>query len=196
MPEHDIAPLGERHPLHNWEYADSAARAAATGFIASHVTKWAKQLDDGSYWELTATTPTWAQRTGGGGSLADDTVTNAKLTNMAQSTIKGRAAGAGTGDPTDLSASQVRSILLEMQRWVVNFTANGDAYIAADIAITIDAGVAAIGTGTLAYEKSTTAAPSTFSSTSLPATLEAGAWLKITVSGISGFKVVELKRTA
>ena len=30
---------------------------------------------------------------------------------MAQATIKGRASGAGTGDPTDLSASQVRTIL-------------------------------------------------------------------------------------
>lgn len=193
MPEHDIAPLGERHPLHNWEYADSTARLAATGFIPAEVTKWAKQLDDGTYWELTDDSPvTWAQRTG----TPDDSVSNAKLANMAQSTIKGRAAGAGTGDPTDLSASQVRSVLLEMQRWNFNFTANGDAYIAADVAMTIDAGVAAIGTGTLAYEKSTTAAPSTFSSTTLPATLEAGAWLKVSVSGISDFKAVELKRTA
>ncbi len=34
--------------------------------------------------------------------ITDDAVTNAKLANMAQSTLKGRAAGAGTGDPTDL----------------------------------------------------------------------------------------------
>lgn len=128
--------------------------------------------------------------------VPNDSVTNAILANMAQATIKGRAAGAGTGDPTDLSATQARSILLEMQRWTVNFTANGDAYIPADVAMTIDAGVAAIGTGTLAYEKSTAAAPSTFSSTSLPATLEAGAWLKVTVSSLTGFKAVELKRTA
>lgn len=128
--------------------------------------------------------------------VIDDSITNTKLANMAQSTIKGRAAGAGTGDPTDLTATQTRSILLDMQRWTINFTANGDAYIPADVAMTIDAGVAAIGTGTLAYEKSTAAAPSTFSSTSLPATLEAGAWLKVSVSSISGFKAVELKRTA
>jgi fructose-specific component phosphotransferase system IIB-like protein len=38
-------------------------------------------------------------------------VTDAKLVDMAEATIKGRAAGAGTGDPTDLSASQVRTIL-------------------------------------------------------------------------------------
>lgn len=43
--------------------------------------------------------------------LVDDAVTNAKLANMAQSTVKGRAAGAGTGDPTDLSAAQATAIL-------------------------------------------------------------------------------------
>lgn len=42
---------------------------------------------------------------------ADDSVINAKLANMAQATIKGRASGAGTGDPTDLSAAQVKTIL-------------------------------------------------------------------------------------
>lgn len=64
--EHDIIPLGEIHIVHNWEYADAAARTGATGFIASDVGKWAKQLDNGTFWELTATTPTWAQRTGTG----------------------------------------------------------------------------------------------------------------------------------
>lgn len=43
--------------------------------------------------------------------VAADGVSNAMLENMAESTIKGRAAGAGTGDPTDLSASQVRALL-------------------------------------------------------------------------------------
>lgn len=43
--------------------------------------------------------------------IADDAVTNAKLANMAEATIKGRAAGAGTGDPTDLTAAQVRTII-------------------------------------------------------------------------------------
>lgn len=64
--EHDVIPLGEIHIVHNWEYADAAARTGATGFIASDVGKWAKQLDNGTFWELTATTPTWAQRTGTG----------------------------------------------------------------------------------------------------------------------------------
>lgn len=207
-------------------YADATERLAATGFTrvlgsgtlggtvpftVDDLYKKVLQLDNATEWILTAITPTWVQISGtgsigvdnstieiSGGNLRakDDGTTNAKLANMAQSTIKGRAAGAGTGDPTDLSASQVRTILLDMQRWTINFTADGDAYIAADVAMTIDVGVAAIGTGTLAYEKSTAAAPSTFSATSLPATLEAGAWLKVSVSSLSGFKAVELKRTA
>lgn len=43
--------------------------------------------------------------------LADDSVTNAKLANMAADTIKGRANGAGTGDPTDLTVAQVKTVL-------------------------------------------------------------------------------------
>lgn len=43
--------------------------------------------------------------------IDNDAVSNAKLANMAQSTIKGRAAGAGTGDPTDLSQTQVTALI-------------------------------------------------------------------------------------
>lgn len=43
--------------------------------------------------------------------IPNDTITNAKMANMAESTIKGRASGAGTGDPTDLTAAQVLTIL-------------------------------------------------------------------------------------
>lgn len=44
------------------------------------------------------------------GSIADDSVTNAKLANMATQTIKGRTT-AGTGDPEDLTATQATAIL-------------------------------------------------------------------------------------
>lgn len=50
------------------------------------------------------------------GAIPNDAITNAKLNNMAQATIKGRAAGGGTGDPDDLSAANVLTIL----------SANGD----------------------------------------------------------------------
>lgn len=42
--------------------------------------------------------------------IADGSITNAKLADMAQNTLKGRVT-AGTGDPEDLTATQVRSIL-------------------------------------------------------------------------------------
>jgi len=43
--------------------------------------------------------------------IANDAVTNAKMANMAQATIKGRQAGAGTGDPEDLTASEARTAM-------------------------------------------------------------------------------------
>lgn len=94
------------------------------------------------------------------------------------------------------SASTFSEFAAVSGEWVPNFTAAGDVYIAADTAMTISQGNAAIGIGTLAYEKSTNAAPGTFSSTTLPATLEAGAWLKVTASAVTGFVATHLKRTA
>jgi hypothetical protein len=55
--------------------------------------------------------------------LANDAVSNAKLANMVQSTIKGRAT-ASTGDPEDLSASQVRTILNVADGAEVNVQSN------------------------------------------------------------------------
>lgn len=80
--------------------------------------------------------------------------------------------------------------------WAPNFTAAGDVYIPAVVAMTIDQGNAAIGTGTLTFFKSTTATPGTFNSTTLPATLQAGAWLKVTAAAVTGFVATHLKRTA
>lgn len=43
--------------------------------------------------------------------IDNDAVNNSKLDNMAEATIKGRAAAAGTGSPQDLTAAQVATIL-------------------------------------------------------------------------------------
>lgn len=43
--------------------------------------------------------------------IGNNQVTNAKLAQMAEATIKGRAASAGTGDAVDLTPAQVRSII-------------------------------------------------------------------------------------
>lgn len=45
--------------------------------------------------------------------IDNDAVTNAKLADMAEERIKGRAVGAGTGDPTDLTPDAVSTILDE-----------------------------------------------------------------------------------
>lgn len=76
-----------------------------------------------------------------------------------------------------------------------NFTAAGEARFYADVAMTLTQ-QATSGSGSVAYEKSTAAAPSTFSSTTSPITLEAGAWLKVTASSVVSIFTVHLKRTA
>lgn len=43
--------------------------------------------------------------------IEDNAVTNAKLAQMAQATIKGRQSGSGTGDPEDLTATQARTAM-------------------------------------------------------------------------------------
>lgn len=53
--------------------------------------------------------------------IADEAIVNAKLADMDEATIKGRAASAGTGVPVDLTAAQVATILAG------SFPAIGDA---------------------------------------------------------------------
>jgi hypothetical protein len=48
------------HILESWVYANAAARTGATGFVAGDIGRIAYQSDNGTYWRLTATTPTWA----------------------------------------------------------------------------------------------------------------------------------------
>jgi hypothetical protein len=43
--------------------------------------------------------------------IADGAIVNADLANMAEATVKGRAAGAGTGVPVDLTAAQLVTML-------------------------------------------------------------------------------------
>jgi len=57
---HKNIALADRHAPHTWEYANAAARTGATGFVTADINKLALQTDDGTYWRLTATAPTWA----------------------------------------------------------------------------------------------------------------------------------------
>lgn len=56
--------------------------------------------------------------------LADDSVTNAKLANMAARTFKGRADSAGTGDPQDLTGLQAGAII-RFDNGVADTTSSG-----------------------------------------------------------------------
>ncbi|MDD5329913.1 MAG: hypothetical protein PHX38_07910 [Sulfuricella sp.] len=59
-PDHFDTVVSGGVPCPSWSYADAAARMAATGLVATDVGKIARQLDNNSFWELTAVTPTWA----------------------------------------------------------------------------------------------------------------------------------------
>lgn len=83
-----------------------------------------------------------------------------------------------------------------IQEWAPNWNVDLDLYIPAVEAMTISQGNAKIGIGTLTYEKSTTATPGTFNSTTLPVTLQAGAWLKVSATGVDTFLATHLIRTA
>jgi hypothetical protein len=69
----------------------------------------------------------------GATTIAANAVTNTKLADMVESTIKGRAAAAGTGDPTDLTATQVRTL--------INVESGADVTDAGNIASSIDGAV-------------------------------------------------------
>ena len=60
--------VGVSHKIEAYTYANAAARTGASGFVTGDLGKIAFQSDDNSYWRLTATTPTWVQVGGGGGS--------------------------------------------------------------------------------------------------------------------------------
>lgn len=119
---------------------------------------------------------------------------------MATARLIGRTS-VGTGPAEELTAAQVRSLiglastLTAPPTWDFNFAGNGYQVIRAQVAMTITQ-QATSGTGSVSYEKSTAAAPNTFSSTTSPIALEAGAKLKVTASGVTATYAVHLERTA
>jgi hypothetical protein len=58
--------LTANHIVENWSYTDTAEREADTGVAVADLGKVAHQVDNGSYWRLTAITPTWEFLMGGG----------------------------------------------------------------------------------------------------------------------------------
>ncbi len=80
--------------------------------------------------------------------------------------------------------------------FAANFVTAGSAYVPAFNAMTIAQGNATIGTGTISYAKSTAASPGTFTTTTLPTTMEAGSWLRVSATNVTGFVATHVRRTA
>jgi hypothetical protein len=80
-----------------WFYTNAAARTGATGFVAGDINKIAYQDGSpGSYWKLTATTPTWAAYTPTSPNLAAaDTVCVPTKPAWAYATAAARTAATG-----------------------------------------------------------------------------------------------------
>lgn len=90
--------------------------------------------------------------------------------------------GEGIGQPADFTPLPL----------TFNFTDSAVAYFGADVAMTLTQQWTE-GAGSIAYEKSTAAAPTVYASTASPIALQAGARLKVTATGAVA---VHLKRTA
>ncbi len=69
------------------------------------ITTTSIHIQDRNYGDITVTS------SGTVWTIGNDAVTNAKLANMAQATVKGRAVGAGTGDPADLTAEELVTLI-------------------------------------------------------------------------------------
>jgi hypothetical protein len=154
--------------------------------------------------DLNGPAVTFGQGSGGAGGGIYATASNSYGTRMMLATSNNYEQGAKTALAIDELGNvdivraklKLAGVPVKPAEWTPNFAADGVVYIPAAEAMTIGQGNGAIGTGTLVFTKSTAAAPGTFAATSLPATLEAGAWLKVAAAGVSGFVATHLKRVA
>lgn len=78
--------------------------------------------------------------------VATHAVTNAKMATMVQATVKGRAAAAGTGDPTDLTPDQLSTILDGASDPFIR-TSAGAGGIVRKYGVTIDGAGSVLSTG-------------------------------------------------
>lgn len=84
--------------------------------------------------------------------IANDAVTNAKLANMAAGTVKGRAPGAGTGDPTDRTDASVVDGGLGLIRLGPTKVGNTATVIGSIPLTTVTAGLSADGTAIVEFD--------------------------------------------
>ena len=122
--------------------------------------------------------------------FATDDIPNVKLYGVLSGTpnSQGLVPVSALGDVPGGGGSNARE-------WDANFTADGEMVSYAHTARQISQ-VDTTGTGTVAYSKSTNAAPNTFASVTAPFTVEAGAKWKVAATGVSGTFTVHLLQVA
>jgi hypothetical protein len=83
----------------------NTTQIATTAFVEAAVAAGGGGVSDGDYGDITVSgsNTVWT--------IDADVVSNTKLANMAEATVKGRAVGAGAGDPTDLTAAQLVTLI-------------------------------------------------------------------------------------
>lgn len=79
---HDEISIGDVHQIHQYEFADAAARTGASGFVTADEGKVARQLDNDSFWVLNDPAPTWGPLSASA-LIAATTVTDETLLNSA-----------------------------------------------------------------------------------------------------------------
>jgi hypothetical protein len=99
--QHAESALGQRHPIHNWEYAAAAARTAATGFAADDVGKLALQADTGAYWRLTDDSPITWLNIANTGTVGAHTHPSSEITDFTEASQD--AVGAMAADTTSIN---------------------------------------------------------------------------------------------
>jgi hypothetical protein len=117
--------------------SDFAAAVAATAAVTANTAKVTNATHTGDVTGATALT------------IANDVVTNAKLANVATATIKGRVT-AGTGDPEDLTATQVRTLLNVADGATANTGTVTSVAVSGSDGIEVDSGSPITASGTIA----------------------------------------------
>lgn len=193
------------------EDADTSADLIGAAVVVSEGTANAQKMyvsDADATFALDTDALGWGFPSGGGDLLSTNNLSDlddasTARSNLGLGTMATQASGSFLSVSNNLSdlnnASTARTNLgIDKQNLALpltfNFSDEAEALFYADEAMTLTQ-QATSGTLTIAYEKSTAAAPSTFSSTSSPVTLEAGAWLKVGATNIIAPAAVHLKRT-
>lgn len=141
MPAHkDLTSI---HRIYNWSYTDESDRTSATGFVAGDVGKIAKQLDNNTLWQLTATDPVWKQVDSGGTgsippfndttSIVQDPVDNSKQMRIDVGSVDTSTVRVLTMPNKDVTVDDVADPRTPSAHKSSHVSAGGDAFVSTDL---------------------------------------------------------------